>query len=128
VAKKLPLLFIPFLLYNIICVGAAKTGTLATIPLPSGAQWAFSVDDLIVSLGLFFLFFEVVKSTRTSTSSIVDHGLSMLLFTLCVVEFVTVQAAGKSTFFFIMTMCAVDVIAGFTVTITSARRDYGPAL
>jgi hypothetical protein len=33
------------------------------------------------------LFAELVKATYTSTISLVDHGLSMLVFVACLVEF-----------------------------------------
>ena len=39
------------------------------------------------------------------------------------VEFITVERAGNSVFFILMVMALLDVIAGFSVTIFTARRD-----
>ncbi|MEZ5582081.1 MAG: hypothetical protein R3F37_04235 [Candidatus Competibacteraceae bacterium] len=38
------------------------------------------------------------------------------------IEFITVQQLGTSTFFLLMMMALIDVIAGFTVTVSSAHR------
>ena len=45
------------------------------------------------------LFVESVKATYTSSISLVDHGLSMLVFITCLVEFLVVSAAATSVFF-----------------------------
>ena len=71
------------------------------------------------------LFVELIKSTRTGGSSIVDHALSMVLFMICLVEFLTVRQAGTSEFFFILVVTLIDVVAGFSITIRGARRDFG---
>ena len=40
------------------------------------------------------LFAELVKATYTSSISLVDHGLSMLVFIACLVEFLVVGRGG----------------------------------
>jgi len=72
---------------------------------------------------MLLLFAELIKSTYTATSSLVDHGLSMLVFIACIVEFLIVPQAATSVFFFIMTATLVDVVAGFMIGIRTARRD-----
>ena len=67
---------------------------------------------------------EVLKSTRTGGDSVVDHALSMMVFVACLILFLVWPLAGTSLFFLIMLTTLVDVIAGFSVTIRSARRDY----
>ena len=89
----------------------------------SGATWTFTWGDLLVLVTLVVLFAELVKATYTSTISLVDHGLSMLVFVACLVEFLVVGAAATSVFFFIMTAAMIDVVAGFTIGIRVARRD-----
>jgi hypothetical protein len=91
--------------------------------LMSGATWFMYVGDLFVIIGLVFLFIEVLKSTRTSQAAIIDHILSTLVFIVFLIEFIIVKGAGTSTFFILALMSLFDVIAGFTVTITTARRD-----
>jgi hypothetical protein len=55
----------------------------------------------------------------------VDHALSMALFIICLLEFIIIARFGNSTFFIITLICLLDVVAGFTVTISTARRDFG---
>ena len=56
----------------------------------SGATWTFTWGDLLMLVTLVVLFAELVKATYTSTISLVDHGLSMLVFVACLVEFLVV--------------------------------------
>ena len=93
------------------------------VTLPSGAVWAFGVRDLFLVLGLFLLYLEILKSTRTGRGQIVEHIVSMLVFIGCLLLFLLVAKAGSTTFLLITVMSAIDVIAGFTVSIVSARRD-----
>ena len=89
----------------------------------SGATWSFSRGDLIILTTLLVLFAELVKATYTATASLVDHGLSMLVFVGCIVEFLVANVAATSVFFFVMLAALIDVVAGFTIGIRVARRD-----
>ena len=40
-------------------------------------------------------------------------------------EFLVVPAAATSEFFFILFVTLIDVVAGFSITIRGARRDFG---
>lgn len=122
---RLPLLLIPVVAYNILAlITGSGAEPLFAVTLPSGTPWSLSAFDLILVVGLLLLFVEMAKSTRTSNASIVDHMLSVLLLMVCVVEFAVVAVAGTTTFFLLLLMTLMDVVAGFTVTITGARRDY----
>ena len=74
-------------------------------------------------VGLVCLFFEVLKSTNTGRTSVIEHMLSTAVFVVFLVEFLLVGAAASSVFFLLMIMAIVDVVAGFTVSITGAGRD-----
>ena len=131
----LPLLVIPVVLYNIVVLtglfgGSGVVGTdsalrdiLFTIPMASGAGWSVGVGDMILFLALILLFFELLKSTSSQKVAIVNHALSMILFVACLVEFLLIKGFATSTFFLIVTMVMLDVLAGFIVTIISARKD-----
>ena len=127
--RALPLLAIPLVLYNILVTfsgGAAAEffrSPLITVHMIKGAAWAFSRGDLIILVTMLVLFAELVKATYTSSVSLVDHGLSMVVFIICIVEFLVVDAAATSPFFFIMVGSLIDVVAGFTIGIRVARRD-----
>ena len=97
--------------------------------LPSGAEWARTWGGLITLIGLITLYIEIFKSTRTSSISIVDHTLSTIVFVGFLVSWIvfpwTAGEKGDSTFLLLTIMSFIDVIAGFTITIAAARRDFG---
>jgi ribonuclease PH len=77
----------------------------------------------IVLMGVVALFIEVVKASRSSMASAVDHALSALVFAAFLVEFLLVKAAGTGVFLVLTIMSFLDLIAGFTVTLGAARWD-----
>jgi hypothetical protein len=125
--KSIPTLAYVVGAYNILAFfGTTLLGSnIWQINLPSGAQWTLSVNELLLTLAVIFLYIEIFRATRTSTASIVDHALSMALFIICLLEFIIIARFGNSTFFIITLICLLDVVAGFTVTISTARRDFG---
>lgn len=90
----------------------------------SGNVWVFTLGDLILAGTLILLFIEILKATRTGGNSLVDHALSTVVFIICLIEFLVVPEAATSLFFFITIVALIDVIAGFSVTIRAARRDF----
>ena len=122
----LPLLALPVLAYNLIAVTGGAAGlslTLFSVRMASGAEWPVSAGDLLLAASLLVLFVELLKSTNSRRAAIVNHGLSMLLFEVCLVELLLAPAFATSTFFLITLMVLLDVLAGFIVTIISARKD-----
>ena len=131
----LPLLLIPVVLYNIVILfGATGGGGMAqadailrdpifSVPMTSGANWNVGVGDLILFLSLILLFFELLKSKSSQKVAIVNHALSLIVFVVCLVEFLLIRGFATSTFFLIVTMVMLDVLAGFIVTIIAARKD-----
>ena len=122
-----PLLLIPFVLINVLMftVDGGLSAHVFSATLPSGASFILTAGDLSVLVGLVFLYFEILKSTRTGNSSILDHVLSLTLFVIALLEFLLTAVAGNTPFLLISLMMFIDVIAGFTVSISVARRDVG---
>lgn len=131
---SLPLLALPVILYNLaIFLAPGGIHTLAAsetmaqqlfaIPMTSGARWSVTLGDLIIFLSLVVLFIELLKSTRSRETAIINHSLSMILFIACLVEFLLLPGFGASSFFLLTTMVLLDVLAGFIVTIASSKRD-----
>jgi hypothetical protein len=134
-----PLILIPVLIYNIWAFGSTAAHHDAVVPvvnylsnqehpwlnvtMASGAHWIVTFGDVMVLLSLVLLFVELLKSTSTGTAAIFNHALSMLVFIICLVEFLLHPAFASTTFFLIMVMSLLDVLAGVVVTIVSARRD-----
>lgn len=112
------------------CQASAKASGLLkqivfSLPMMNGASVPITWGDLILIITLFVLFAEILKATYTSTASLVDHGLSMIVFVLALVAFLLVPQAGTSVFFLILIALLIDVIAGFTIGIRVAKRDIG---
>ena len=143
--RLLPLTLVVVILYNLTAFGAMGFGGAAdpkaaamtvdqisqlldremlTIHLVSG-PWHFTVGTFFVTIGMFALFVELLRSTRTDSISIANHALSVMVLVLCLLEFVVVRGFNTSVFFYLTLMALIDVVAGFTVTIIGARRDFG---
>jgi hypothetical protein len=124
-----PLLIVPFLIYNAIgftLYGGSPAGwatQVFNIRMVSGTEWTLTSGDLLLVVGLVCLFFEVLKSTNTGRSSVIEHMVSTALFVVFLIEFLLAGAAASSVFFLLMMMSLVDVVAGFTISITGAGRD-----
>lgn len=137
--RSLPLIVFAFIFYNaVVLLGlAGDSGTaegilrseIFSVPSFRGGEnpvrWSFNWGDLILLVTMLLLFVEILKATYTSTASLLDHGLSMLIFIACLIEFLMVDAAFTSVFFLIMIATLIDVIAGYTIGIRVARRDIG---
>ena len=121
-----PLLLVPFAVYNIVAFlmpGVAWAGVITTVHLVSGADWNMSAGDLLITFAALLLFGEVLKATRIGVRTVVDHGLSLILFLGMLVEFLLVPQAATSTFFLLLVLSFIDVLGGFAVTLRTAQRD-----
>ena len=122
----IPLLAVLWLVYNAIMLAGLSSvldASVSSLTLPSGAVWTMRGGDVLVAFGLLALYVEMLKATRTGTSSVIEHSLSVLVFVLFVVEFIVVPGAGTATFLLLGLMALLDVIAGFSISISAARRD-----
>ncbi len=91
--------------------------------MASGALLVLTVADLLLLLALFLLFLEMLKSAGSSNATIADHILSTGVFILALVEFLLVPQAGNAPFLMLVVICFMDVVAGYAVSIRTARRD-----
>ncbi len=124
--RALPLLVLAFILYNavVLTMGVdALQKEIFRLHLLSGGDWIFTWGDFILLVTLILLFIEIVKSTFTTTSTLIDHALSMVVFMAIGAEFLMVPQAASSVFFLIMVSSLIDVIGGYTIGIRVARRD-----
>jgi hypothetical protein len=121
-----PLLLISFAIYNIVAFllpGVHWTEEIWKVGMISGADWSLTPGELLIGLSILLLFLELMKATRLSTRTIVDHVLSTILFIGMLVEFLLVTQAATGTFFLLLVISFVDVVGGFTITIRTAQRD-----
>lgn len=96
---------------------------LVGFTLPSGARFTLTVSELLLAIATIVLFFEVMNAASAKSNSILNHGLSMLVFIACFVGFLLIPGFGTGTFLIITLMCLVDVVAGYSISILTARRD-----
>jgi hypothetical protein len=124
-AVAFPFLIVVILVYNLIVfVSATALGeTVFSVPMISRAVMTVTVGDLVILLGLVVLFIEVLKSARSTTATILDHMMSTAVFIVALVEFLIVREAGTAVFLILTTICLIDVVAGYSVSIRTARRD-----
>jgi hypothetical protein len=121
-----PLLLVPFAIYNIVVFlmpGVSWTAALTSVHMVSGADWTMTAGDMLIALAILMLFGETMKSTRIGMRSVVDHGLSLVLFLGMLVEFLLVPQAATATFFLLLVIGFIDVLGGFAVTLRTAQRD-----
>jgi hypothetical protein len=123
--RQTPLIGILAVVYLIVAAvfDTALGRNIFNLTLPSGRDWTFQLSDLFLVIGLLLLYLEILKSTRSTRGQIVEHIVSMLVFVGCLLLFLLVRQTGTTTFLLITAMSAIDVIAGFTVSIVAARRD-----
>lgn len=126
-----PLLLLAVIFYNLLAFGGGLAGQQAAIllahplplTLPSGDAWNLTGADLFITVSLCLLFVEMVKATRTGRGEILNHAFSTLTFVAALVEFLLLKGFATSAFFLLTAMCLFDVVAGYTISIVSARRD-----
>jgi hypothetical protein len=121
-----PLLLVPFAIYNIVAFlmpGVTWAGVITSMRMVSGTDWNMSAGDLLIAFAALLLFGEVLKATRIGVRTVVDHGLSLILFLAMLVEFLLVPQAATSTFFLLLVLSFIDVLGGFAVTLRTAQRD-----
>ncbi|RAS13044.1 hypothetical protein [Ensifer adhaerens] len=129
----IPLLILPFGIYNLAMIGmfgglAGLNADMVSLSMLSGATWTMRFGDLLIVGALLLLFVELLKATRTSSRALMDHLLSMILFIVFLIEFLLLAPAATQLFFILMTISFIDVIAGFAVSMRSAGRDVSIGL
>jgi hypothetical protein len=127
------ILSIPIFLYLLVLANIFMLGGLsqeswmnvivADFPLPSARRIVITVSDSFILASIVALYIETFKATRTSVISIVDHTLSLGVFVVFLIEFMVMPRLGNSTFLILTVSSFIDVVMGFTVTISTAKRD-----
>ena len=122
---SIPLLAFVVAAYTALALAAPGwlEATLFGLPLLSGVVLWFRGGDLLLVIGLLLLCVEIYRATSSSTAAILNHVLSLVVFIIALIELIIMPQMANMTFFLIVLMTVSDVIAGFTVTISTARRD-----
>ena len=120
-----PLLLIPVAIYNMIAFlmpGVSLTEQaepLFKVALVSGIEWPVTLRDILLTLGILMLLFEVIKGARPGAKFLTDHLLSLIVFGCAAAEFVLWPRFGTSTYFLLTLLTLVDFLSGIALR---ARR------
>jgi hypothetical protein len=117
-----PLLLIPLAIYNIIALlmrDVSFAEPLLTLTLMSGTQWAVTLSDVLLALGVLLLLLEVMKGSRPGGKYVTDHLLSLVVFGGATAEFLLLPRFGTSTYFLLTLLGLVDFLSGIALR---ARR------
>jgi hypothetical protein len=122
-----PLLLIPLAIYNIIVFlmpSVSFTDPLVKLTLMSGAEWAVTLSDVLLTLTILLLLAEVIKGARPGAKYLTDHLLSLIVFGAAAAEFLLWPKFGTSTYFLMTTLSLVDFLSGLALR---TRRRAVPA-
>lgn len=127
------ILSVPLFLYVLLAANVVMwSGTGQSSPLniivleftlPSTRSIVITLSDVFILSSFLALYIETFKATRTSNHVLIDHALSLCVFVVCLIEFLIFPRLGNTTFLVITVAALFDVIMGFTVTLSAARRD-----
>ena len=128
--QTLPLLAVTMVIYAVVSLLQGQ----AAVPwyelqsfelrLISGDTWHITAGDLFLALSMVMLFIEILRATKSGSSSVLNHALSVLVFIVGLLLFITVRGFGNSVFFLLLSMTFLDFMAGFIITTVTARRDF----
>jgi hypothetical protein len=115
-----PLLLIPLTIYNIIVFlmpGVSFVDPVLKLTLMSGAEWPLTLSDMLLTLAILMLLFEVIKGARPGAKYLTDHLLSLLVFGGAAAEFVLWPKFGNSTYFLLTMLALVDFLSGVALRV-----------
>ena len=124
-----PLYMILLVSYNLIVFMSTPSNyipdaVVTSFVIPSsGATLTITWNILFILVGISFLYLEILKSTRATYQALLDHLLSLVVFGIFLVELIILREMGSATFLILTLLSLIDVIAGFTVSLSTARRD-----
>jgi len=102
----------------------APNAVVASFVIPSsGGTLEITWNILFILVGICILYIEILKATRANYQVLLDHLLSLVVFVIFLVELIVVEAMASATFLILTLLSLVDVIGGFTVSLSTARRD-----
>lgn len=96
---------------------------LASIQMPSGANWKPIAADVLLLFAVLVLFLELYKTTRIGKSARAENFLSFLVFLVFLAEFLLIKRCATSTFCIVMLLSLVDVFGGMAISRVRPRKE-----
>lgn len=123
--RQIPFMAFAALLYFVLVglAGLPLERVLLSVPMPSGARLPVTVGELLIILALVFSFVELLGSSASSTA-IISHGLQLIVFLVCLLLLLLLPKFGTGTFLVITLMTLINTVAGYSISILRARRDF----
>lgn len=124
--RLIPFMIVAVALYvaTVVIAGMPLATQLVGFGLPSGARMTVTLSDGIILVGCATLFIELMTATSPRATSLINHGLSLGVFIGCGLAFLLVAGCGTGTFLVLTFLTLVDVVAGYSIGIMTARRDF----
>ena len=113
-----PLLLIPLAIYNIIALlmrDVTFVEPLLTLTLMSGVEWAVTLSDVLLALGLLLLLLEIIRGARPGAKFLTDHLLSLIVFGAAAAEFLLLPRFGTTTYFLLTLLALLDFLSGIAL-------------
>lgn len=123
-----PLLLIPFAIFNIIIFlmpGVRFDTSVTSVALLSGTDWTITFNDILITLGILLVLFEVVKIAQAGGRYLTDHLLSFIVLAGATAEFLLLPQFGNSTFFLLCALAFADFFMG--IALRARRFVHQPA-
>ncbi len=98
------------------------TAPLFRLTTAPGGVWPVSVSDLLLAGALVVFCLDLFKAAAGGRLALVDRGLRIALFGVCLSEILLAPAFATSTFFLITLMVLLDVTAGLMTPIEPKGR------
>lgn len=127
--RYIPLMAVVLILYNLLSLQYSSpaeafwANIMTTFTLPSGNEIALTYREGFVTFALFVLFVELIKSTVASNAAITEQILSVLAFIGFLIQFLVSPHAAEPTFFILLNISLIEVLAGFVIIVREARKD-----
>jgi hypothetical protein len=122
----IPLTVLPLIIINVLAFYTIPTlgpdplaYQVVTVSLMSGESLTLVLSDALIAFAVLCLFFEALRS---SSKSIVNHFLSVVVLAIYAAEFMLVPSAATPLFFQLTLISLFSVVAGFGINIRTASR------
>ncbi len=127
--RSIPLMAVVLVLYNFLGLTNGAAGqsfwstTMFNITMPSKAVLSLTYGHIFIAFALIILLIEILKSTNASDVAMIEQMLSVLAFVAFLVQLLISARAAEPTFFILLLISMVEMLAGFVVLIKVSKRD-----
>lgn len=119
--KSIPLLIIPFAVYNVLVFAGIEFIDLKFFDLSGTA--ALTGGGLIVLGGVLLLCIDIIKTALFARGSVAEQLLSIVLLIACSIQVVIWPAVRTEWYVLLLALQATDVVASLVVSLQANGKD-----